>query len=141
MKKIIDGKKYDTSTAKLVAEYYSDYGKRDCRYYEEHLYQKRTGEFFIYGLGSADSPYKHAVPDGWDGGEKIIPLSWEAARQWAESHLSDGEYEAVFGDVDEDDGRSSVNLSLSNTAIEKAKRAAAQTGASLSAYIESLIQA
>ena len=139
MKKIINGKKYDTETAKLVAEYYSDYGKRDYRYYEEHLYQKRTGEFFIYGLGNADSAYKHAMLDGWDGGEKIIPLSWEAARQWAESHLSDEEYEVVFGDVDENDGRSSVNLSLSTAAIEKARRAAAQAGISLSAYIESLL--
>lgn len=139
MKKIIDGKKYDTSTAKLVAERCSDAAKNDFIYFEEQLYQKRTGEFFIYGWGGPGSPYAHKVYDGWDSGEEIIPMSWDGARQWAERYLSVNEHEAIFGEPETDEGRSSVNLSLSNAAIEKARRAAAQAGVSLSAYIESLI--
>lgn len=83
----------------------------------------------------------HKVYDGWDGGEEISPMSWDGARRWAEQHLSTSEYDAIFGEAETDNGRSSVNLSLSNAAIEKARRAAAQAGVSLSAYIESLIQA
>lgn len=51
MKKIINGKKYDTDTAKEVG--YSNNGllSTDIDYIEETLYQKKTGEFFLYGEG------------------------------------------------------------------------------------------
>ena len=51
MKKIINGKKYDTDTAKCVG--HDSFGCRgDFRYWFEQLYQKQTGEFFIYGDGA-----------------------------------------------------------------------------------------
>lgn len=52
MKKIINGKKYDTETAKEVAckaWYY--YG--DLNFVIEKLYKKKTGEFFLYAAGGA----------------------------------------------------------------------------------------
>ena len=35
------------------------------------------------------------------GGEKIIPLSENEAKKWAENHLDGDEYEKIFGSVDE----------------------------------------
>ncbi len=49
MKKIINGKRYDTETAKLIgSDGYSN--PSDFNYWSEDLYQKKTGEFFLYGV-------------------------------------------------------------------------------------------
>lgn len=140
MKKIIKGKVYDTDTATFLAEYDSGHSVTDFQHYTEELYQKKTGEFFIYGEGGPASRYSQACPTGgWDGGRKIVPLTYEQAREWAEKNLNADEYEEIFGEVVEDDSRMTVTLSLSVGAVERAKRAAAKEGTSLSGYIENLL--
>ncbi len=139
MKKIINNKLYDTTTAQLVGSWDNNMGGT-FDYAAESLYRKRTGEFFLHGKGGARSRYAtHCGNDSWGSGEAIIPLTWEAARQWAEEHLDADDYQAAFGKIVEDDSRIVVTLSLSASSLEKAKRAASQKGISLSAYIESLI--
>lgn len=140
MKKILGGKLYDTTTAERVGSWSNNRSTSDFSYCSEDLYRKRTGEFFLHGEGGPAS--KYAVSSGnndWDGGEQIIPLSYEAAQKWAEEHLDTDQYESIFGEVAEDNSRVTVTLSLSASAVEKARRAAAQAGVSLSAYIEGLI--
>ena len=66
-------------------------------------------------------------------------MSWDEARAWAEENLSTDEYESIFGEVTEDDSRENVTLSLSVATAERARRAAAPAGITLSAYIEGLI--
>ena len=102
MKKVINGKRYDTDTAKLVGEtHYSN--TRDFNYWKEELYQKRTGEFFIAGEGGPGSRYSERIDqNSWSGGCKITPLTLKGAQQWAEEHLDGDEYEAIFGAVEED---------------------------------------
>ena len=85
---------------------------------------------------------KYSVSRGnnnWSGGEQIIPLSWQSAREWAEEHLDGDQYETIFGAVEEDDSRETVTYSLSKSAAEKARREASKVGVSASAYIETLI--
>lgn len=102
MKKIINGKKYDTETATKKASAYASCSMSDFGYWEEELYQKRTGEFFLYGHGGPASKYSVTVGQNeWSGGEKLIPLSMEAAQKWAEKHLDGDEYEEIFGEVEE----------------------------------------
>ena len=139
MKKIINGKVYDTERAQAVCNWdngvYGDFDRL-----EETLYHKRTGEFFLFGEGGARTKYATSTGDNnWAGGSRVIPLTWDAAREWAEEHMTGEEYEAVFGAVVEDDSKTVVTLSLSVGAVERAKRSAAQAGISLSAYIEALI--
>ena len=141
MKKVIKGKVYDTDTAEKVGEW--DNGKWDDRLYicEEALYRKRTGEFFLYGYGGPGS--KYAVSAGnssWSGGEKIIPLTYEAAQEWAEEHLDGDKYEAIFGEVVEDDTKTMISLYLTNTKVEQYKRNAAKEGLSLTAYLQSMLE-
>lgn len=140
MKKIINNKVYDTNKATEIGTWESGrWG--DLDHVAETLYQKRTGEFFLHGEGGAQTKYAVSVGQGnWSGSEQIIPLAWENAREWAESHLEAEAYEKAFGEVAEDESRTTVTLSLSAGAVETAKRAAAQAGVSLSAYIESLIK-
>ena len=96
MKKVIKGKVYDTETAKKVASWYSSYARSDFYYYEEKLYQKKTGEFFIYGEGNAASPYSRSCGQNERcGGEKITPLTFKEAQEWAEKHL-DGDVNFSF---------------------------------------------
>ena len=52
MKKIINGKVYDTEKAKQVAYYSSAGSWRDFQHYEETLYLKKTGEYFLFGEGA-----------------------------------------------------------------------------------------
>ena len=102
MKQIINGKMYNTETAKEVGSY-SNYGSwRDFNHYEETLYKKKTGEFFLCGIGGAMT--KYAVSEGvnwWSGGSQIIPLTFGEAKTWAEEHLDADEYIEIFGEVKE----------------------------------------
>ena len=101
MKKIINGKKYDTETATKLGTYWNGYGTSDFHYLDEALYQKKTGEFFLFGDGGAMTKYAERDGDGYSGGTKIIPVSEEEARDWAERHLSADKFEDIFGEVAE----------------------------------------
>lgn len=142
MKQIIKGKKYDTETAKVVAEISGGgSGWRDFGYYEETLYKKRTGEYFLHGEGGPMTRYAISVGgNSWTSGSKIIPLTYDGAREWAEKNLGVEEYEAEFGEVVEDDSKTVVTISITVDSLETAKRAASRAGISLSSYIESLIK-
>ena len=56
MKKVINGKMYNTDTAKRMADWSYGY-PGNFEYYEEELYKKKTGEFFLYGEGGPRSKY------------------------------------------------------------------------------------
>lgn len=101
MRKIIDGKKYDTETAEQVGEWDNGLCGNDFNYVYEALYRKRTGEFFLYGEGGAMSKYCESRGDWWGSGEEIAPISEEAACKWAERHLDADCYESIFGEVEE----------------------------------------
>ena len=101
MKRIIDGKKYDTETAKQVGWSDSHHAHTDFQYHSETLYMKRTGEFFMHGEGGPMSEYATSNGNMYGWGEKIIPLTLKKAQQWAEEHLSSEEYESIFGEVAE----------------------------------------
>lgn len=101
MKKIINGRKYNTDTAKELGCCSHSYPS-DFRYYSETLYQKKTGEMFLYGEGNGMSPYAEYVEGGgYTHGEDIVPLDEAKAREWAEKHLEVEEYESIFGEVEE----------------------------------------
>ena len=101
MKKIINGKLYDTSTATLMGSASYSY-PGNFSYWREELYRKKTGEFFLYGEGGPMSKYSRKIGQNeWSGGEKIHPLTLREAQKWVEEHLDAEEYEQVFGLVEE----------------------------------------
>ena len=101
MKKIINGKKYDTETAKLIASA-AHRDPSDFSFYEESLYRKQTGEYFLHGKGGPASKYSVSISqNSWSGGQQIVPLSLSEAKVWAEKEMSCDEYEAEFGPVEE----------------------------------------
>lgn len=139
MKKIINGKRYDTETAKEVGhDSYSN--PSDFDYWDETLYRKTTGEFFLYGEGGAKTRYAKTVGQNWwSGGSMIIPLTIEKAKEWAEAHLDGDEYEEIFGEVDESGEKKVISLSLPEGVIELIKRGAAESNISMSDYVAKTI--
>lgn len=98
MKQIINGKMYNTETARKVGTYWSG-----IFYVEETLYKKKTGEFFLYyGEGGANTGYSKSVGvNCWSGEEEIIPFTEKQAREFAEKKLEIEEYVACFGEPEE----------------------------------------
>ncbi len=140
MKETIKGKLYNTETAVCVGTWSNDVFPGDLDSLSESLYRKKTGEYFLHGEGGARTCYASAVGENsWSGGEKIRPLSYEVAREWAEKHLDADTYQAAFGTVPDDDGTRVMTCSISVGAYETAKRASSKAGIGLGAYIERLI--
>ena len=76
MKKIICKVEYDTETSTEVAKFVSgEFG--DPAGYEESLYVKADGKYFLYTNGGEDSIYKT---------ENIARMSAAKAQQWLEEH-------------------------------------------------------
>lgn len=101
MKKIINGRKYDTDTAEMIDSYDNGLPCTDFAYFSETLYQKCTKEFFVYGHGGAASRYRKCCENGVTGGEVITPLSVDEAKKWVENNSTAQIYEELFGKVDE----------------------------------------
>ena len=139
MRRIIDGKRYDTSTAEEIATATHGY-KMEFSYYEETLYCKRTGEYFLYGYGHGESKYAKQVLGDWGPGEDIVPMTYEQARQWAERNLEADEYEREFGEVPESDGEDVVlSVRVSPATRERLRRMAAESGRSQGAVLDELV--
>lgn len=137
MKKIINGKLYDTDKARYLG---GDSAGDGFAYWCEELYVKRTGEYFLYGKGGAMTKYAETIGQNqWSGGEKIMPLSIETARKWAEEHLRAEDYESIFGLPDEDAEPVALSVMLPARLASKLRTAAAEEQISVTAYLEKLL--
>lgn len=95
MKKIINGKVYNTYTAKSCGEYWNGYSPGDFNNVTEELFLKKTGEFFLHCYGGPMSKYGEWHGNMKTSSEKIKPLSYKEAREWAEEHLTADEKEFI----------------------------------------------
>lgn len=138
MKKIINGKKYNTDTAQRLGEWDNgQYGNFD--YEEETLYRKKTGEFFICGSGGAASKYACSVREGTASGSQISPISWEEARQWAEDHLDPEKYEEIFGEVSDEESVN-TNVTFAADVYNDVKKLAAEKNITLSDVVNDAVR-
>lgn len=139
MKKIINNKRYDTETATYIAETSSrenGIGPSNFNFWSETLYQKRTGEYFLFGEGGPLSKYSQPYEnDGSQSGYKIIPLTLGQAKQWAEKAMDADEYETTFGPVEEDGSKHVMSLSVDESTYQIIKRLAAENRTTMSQVI------
>lgn len=131
MKKIIGGKRYNTETAKYIGSGFANCGVTDFKYFEEDLYQKKTGEFFLHGKGGPASKYAKEFDGSMWGDEKIIPISLEEARAWGEKYLSTDEYEEVFEVEEEEEGSVIFSVLLPETLYAELKAEAEKKDVSM----------
>lgn len=148
MRKRIHGLLYDTDTAKKLAEFNpAPYAVSDFNHISEKLYKKRTGEYFLYGEGGPNTIYSKQVgTNAWSGGEKIIPLSFDEAREWYEKAMNEDEgdapeeiYNHEFQTIKREGEKISDSYSISKTAKRVLKQLSASTGKNQSQVIEDLI--
>jgi len=102
MKKIINGKKYDTETAKMVDTYDNGLGTSNFNGFIESLYIKKTKEFFLAGFGGAMTKYSKSYDSNMScGGNRIIPLTRDEALEWLESYSDCDTIETYFENIEE----------------------------------------
>ena len=91
MKKIIDGKRYDTETASLIGDWeFSELN--DSHHVYEALYRTPNGAYFLWYQGGPASRYR--VPGGSNttsGSSGIHLMDAGEALAWCESHDVDAE--------------------------------------------------
>lgn len=142
MKKIINGKLYDTDTARRLGDYDNGGSWSDFGHFEEALYVKKTGEYFLHGEGGPMTRYAVATgTNSWSGGERIMPLTYDEAAAWAEEHLDADAFMEIFGPVPEGDDKKTVTFYLPVDLINQLKRDAQRAGISLSTHVEQLLTA
>lgn len=91
MKKIIEGKVYNTETAEEIGSFWNGLGGNDFRNLNESLYKTKKGAWFLYGQGGAMTRWSESNGNTTWGSSGIMVLSEESARRWCETHDIDAE--------------------------------------------------
>jgi hypothetical protein len=96
MKKVINGKVYNTEKATEVANFQNGVMPSDFDFLEETLYQSPNGQFFIAGSGGAKTKYSQPVGSNNRGGGSDIELLNESeAKDWLERHQNSIDVDVV----------------------------------------------
>ena len=85
MKRIINGRVYNTDTADRIGNFASDCGRGDFRYEDTDLYKTKKGAWFICGEGGPLSRWSQSCGNGQRGGSGIEVMTTAEALSWAES--------------------------------------------------------
>lgn len=107
MKRIIEGKRYDTEKAIEIGGF-NNQGvgaatRSDFNWWEATLYKTpRSGRYFLAGQGGPMTRFGKPTGDGKTFGERIIPLSEQEALEWASQYLYPETVEKHFSDLIED---------------------------------------
>lgn len=93
MRKIFEGKVYNTETAEEVGYYENGRSKSDFNYYAASLYRTKKGRFFLQGVA--------LHPNSWDSNSSSLQkflevLDIDQAKSWVETYLDADEYENIF---------------------------------------------
>ena len=91
MKRIINGKIYNTETATLIANWSNGMYRNDFGYCYESLYVTKKGAYFVAGDGGALSRWSVSCGNGQVGGSGIEALTEAEALEWCEVHDIDAD--------------------------------------------------
>jgi hypothetical protein len=89
MRKIVDGKIYDTEIAERIAERKTGYGRGDFNWCEETLYRTKKGRWFLAGQGGAMTRYAQGSDVYQTSSLDVIPLTQGEAVEWLQEHAPD----------------------------------------------------
>ena len=98
MKRIIQGKVYNTDTADRIGNHvYSNPG--DFRYEDTDLFKSKKGAWFIAGEGGPLSRWSQSCGNGQRGGSGIEAMTTAEALAWCESSGIDADVIAQYFSV------------------------------------------
>ncbi len=103
MRKVVDGKIYDTETAEVICDISpAGFHQGDFKWEDTCLYKSKAGTFFIAGGGGAYSRWAVSLGDNGRGpGSGLQVLAEAEARTLCEQHGSPDDYERAFGKPEE----------------------------------------
>lgn len=98
---MINGRMYNTDTTEVLGSWDNGYPRGDFSFEEQTLHKKKTGEYFVYASGGAQSNFGDCYGGHDCSGEKFIPMSVEQAQQWSEEYLTVEKYVEIWGEPEE----------------------------------------
>jgi hypothetical protein len=105
MKRIIDGKRYNTKTAEYICDVSPNggyYSRNDFRWESTALYRTPKGNWFVSGEGGPMTRWSRSAGNMKTGGEGIEPISADEARDLLERHNENELVEKYFvGQIDD----------------------------------------
>ncbi len=139
MKKVIDGRVYDTDKAQLLGEVqHGDYGNFES--WGQALYKSKSGLYFMNCWGGPLSQYGYSCPGGNISGDDFIhPVNIEQAKNWSEKNMTGDEYIEAFGDP-EDTEKTAMTFTIDNDIALKLREYQSNTGKSMSSIVSDLIK-
>lgn len=98
MKKIVNGKRYDTKTATEIASSWNGCSRSDFKFLLETLYKTDGGAWFLAGEGGALTKYAEVLEGGRShcGGKDVVPLTPAEAKAWLEINRKTTALETCF---------------------------------------------
>ena len=102
MKKIVNGKSYNTETATEICDIGNGLRKGDFKWDDSALYVTKKGAFFLAGEGGPSSRWARQHSNMWIEGSGIATLSKGEALSLAEEHAPTDVIEEFFGDMIEE---------------------------------------
>lgn len=139
MNKVINQKRYNTKSARYIAQWTNGLDDKAPDYIRETLYRKHTGEFFLHVYGGKGTMYAEKTGvRARKPGEKLIPLEFKAAVEWSSEKLTEDEHAAIFG-IGEDDGTLfPFTINLPQTVARKLRLYSSAHGLSVSEIVTKL---
>lgn len=103
MKRVIDGRVYNTETATEICELPCRHNPGDFGYHQTSLYLTKNGRYFLAGGGGPMSMWARALDgNSTGGGSGVRPLDKSEARDYAESaDLDDEELRSAGFEIEE----------------------------------------
>ena len=96
MKKIIEGKTYNTETATQLGSYWNGLSDYDFHHVSEWLHVTKKGAYFLRGIGGAATGWSEACGDSRTGGSDIRVMSEHEALDWMSRHCDAEDTEKQF---------------------------------------------
>ena len=145
MRKVINGRTYNTETSKRIGSWDNGIYGSDFRSCEEDLYKNTKGAYFLVGEGGPLSKYAVSHGNSTSGSTELIPMTATEAQEWAEENLTVEEYEAEFGVQEEANSdlttRERVGLTIDSELMTRFREHSVKTGVPMSRMIDKAILA
>lgn len=146
MRKIYGGRTYNTETSNKIGSWDNGIFGSDFRSCQEDLYKNTKGAYFLVGSGGAMSKYSVTHGNSTSGTTELIPMTAEAAQEWAEEHLDAEDYEAEFGVQEEATStdlknRERVGMTINSEIMTRLREHSANTGVPMSRMLDKAIVA
>ncbi len=144
MRKVINGRTYNTETSKKVGSWDNGIYGNDFRSCDEDLYKNTKGAYFLVGSGGPLSKYAVSHGNNTSGSTTLTPMTAAEAQEWAEAHLDADEYEAEFG-VQEEAApsdlttRERVNLTIDTEIMARLRKYSTDTGVPMARIVDKAI--